>query len=797
MLLIFQKRGNVVESKAMTSYYPGQLWLVVLVYIIFLTGFFPLKPGDSESSSPEDLPPSWSRRVGRLVIIVIDALRLDFVKDTASSGSEFRIKYLEELIQEQRATLVVTRVSPPTVTLPRLKAIMTGSVPGFVDVIRNFDTKELVEDSLIRQWRLHGRNITLFGDDTWTKLFPGQFLREDPTTSFFVSDFSEVDTNVTRHLQAELSSADWDVMILHYLGLDHIGHVEGPRSPLVQPKLDEMSSVIRTVWDSVSSQEDGVMLVLGDHGMADGGGHGGASQAETLVPLVLVLAASPASSSLTSEALQVDIAPSLAAMTGVPIPRWSLGTVLQPALSGLSEQDLLEVVKHNAEHLQRIAAASGIVCDRGQDMLDEARKMYEEKEELWRTREMFSESSKIFQEEIVKEATKYDLYLIILTIIMLFLLLVTNLVTAMSWRHISAVHVTLMVTFMASTHCLLCSFTQSELCSVSASSVVKLTFSCGLILSSVASLSSVQLRDIRAVLPLTPSSRQSTFLVVSSAGSVVSLMSSSFIEEEHQTSYFFLTTFILLATQSPMSRTRVLRMSVTLLLHRVLRNFNQTGDKWSHLPDITDWLMLNSRSHLKLLALCTSLLFILIVLVENDNLVGKLLKTVIVTTLYLQKCSSDHLTDLAQLNYGLAVLNVCCSNKPRLQVMFDTFLIVISVLQSSTNIMVVSLLLAQLHLLKPSLSKLDRPYQALAVMLVSKASYFYFGNSNSLATIDVGAAYVGLVYYNPVIVSLLLALHTFSGPLLVLLFMSRVVQVESIVRTHYFYLLSELREGSI
>ena len=34
--------------------------------------------------------------------------------------------------------------------------------------------------------------MTFFGDDTWLKLFPGHFQREDGTTSFFVADYTEV-----------------------------------------------------------------------------------------------------------------------------------------------------------------------------------------------------------------------------------------------------------------------------------------------------------------------------------------------------------------------------------------------------------------------------------------------------------------------------------------------------------------------------------------------------------------------------------------------------------------------------
>ena len=90
----------------------------------------------------------------------------------------------------------------------------------------------------------------MYGDDTWLKLFPDTFLRVDGTSSFFVSvsccslkkciveiavlriscqDFTEVDDNVTRNIHSELQRNDWNGMIMHYLGLDHIGHKSGPR----------------------------------------------------------------------------------------------------------------------------------------------------------------------------------------------------------------------------------------------------------------------------------------------------------------------------------------------------------------------------------------------------------------------------------------------------------------------------------------------------------------------------------------------------------------------------------------
>jgi hypothetical protein len=44
-----------------------------------------------------------------------------------------------------------------------------------------------------------------------------------------LQDFTEVDHNVTRHVPRELSERDWSAFIMHFLGLDHIGHKAGPK----------------------------------------------------------------------------------------------------------------------------------------------------------------------------------------------------------------------------------------------------------------------------------------------------------------------------------------------------------------------------------------------------------------------------------------------------------------------------------------------------------------------------------------------------------------------------------------
>jgi len=112
------------------------------------------------------------------------------------------------LIDTDRAIPFTALASAPTVTLPRLKALTTGAVPGFLDAILNIAESDQSstlanQDNWIAQLArspsqranahqategdkvVQQRNIGFFGDDTWIKLFPGLFFRTDGTSSFF------------------------------------------------------------------------------------------------------------------------------------------------------------------------------------------------------------------------------------------------------------------------------------------------------------------------------------------------------------------------------------------------------------------------------------------------------------------------------------------------------------------------------------------------------------------------------------------------------------------------------------
>jgi ethanolaminephosphotransferase len=100
------------------------------------------------------------------------------------------------------------------------------------------------------------------------------------------------------------------------------------------------------------------------------------------------------------------------------------------------------------------------------------------------------------------------------------------------------------------------------------------------------------------------------FLALGTVGHALSVLSTSCLEEEHQIWYYWTTSFIFIMAVSLITDLRssastvhsnavkrvlfsrpFLALVLLLGLCRVSRAWNQTGDKWKHLPDIGDWLL--------------------------------------------------------------------------------------------------------------------------------------------------------------------------------------------------------------
>jgi len=237
------------------------------------------------------LPPTHDK----LVFLVVDALRADFVLPVAEPGDANQF-YANHVPLPSRLTdthptqsfLAHFIADAPTTTLQRIKGMTTGSLPTFIDAGSNFAGEQADEDNWLWQAKRAGKRIALAGDETWLNVFPRggkSSVWADglvwPYDSFDVEDLDTVDRGVREHLLELLDEPrqrDWDIVVAHGLGLDHAGHRFGAEHRETTRKLRETERLLRDVVERLDDQT--LLVVVGDHGMTDRGDHGGDSRDE-------------------------------------------------------------------------------------------------------------------------------------------------------------------------------------------------------------------------------------------------------------------------------------------------------------------------------------------------------------------------------------------------------------------------------------------------------------------------------------------------------------------------------------
>ncbi|XP_039613899.1 GPI ethanolamine phosphate transferase 3 [Polypterus senegalus] len=429
-------------------------WICFLFYAgigIFLSGFLLVKVEVNRTSSCRDplfsenwslniysknvsqnqlVDFCWSKpRFSRAVILIIDALKYDFaqfdskVKDPQHFQN--KIKVFSEFIQSSPANsrLYAFRADPPTTTMQRIKGFTTGTLPTFVDIGNNFASSAILEDNLISQMQKNGKRVVFMGDDTWDSLFPKHFQQSFPFPSFNVKDLHTVDNGILKHLYPSMKRKDWDIIIAHFLGVDHCGHRYGPDHPAMAEKLTQMDQVIRSVARRI--ENDTLLVVFGDHGMTDTGDHGGESQKETDAALFLY---TPSMLVSTEQELvepmvvpQIDLTPTLALLLGIPIPYSSIGKVMVQLIpSGdllnhnAQELEQAEALFINAKQVNRFLETYSLVAKHlPQETLDHLQDMYLKATKNYTVlRDAFATHSPLNSQELKKLISDFHIYLV-------------------------------------------------------------------------------------------------------------------------------------------------------------------------------------------------------------------------------------------------------------------------------------------------------------------------------------------------------------------------------------------------
>ncbi|KAJ0098112.1 hypothetical protein Patl1_28313 [Pistacia atlantica] len=707
-----------------------------------------------------------------------------------------------------------------------------------------------------------------------------------------VKDTVQVDQNVSQHLGDELSRDDWNLLILHYLGLDHVGHIGGRNSVLMAPKLVEMDQIVKMIHTSIiqtqESDQGNTLLVsaflffivsnntlelwkklvfafrilepfhfgnstcylnpeevvVSDHGMTESGNHGGSSFEETdSLALFFGLRnhVSDYASATNNTAYQVDIAPTLALLFGVPIPKNNIGVLISETFDSLKDDHRLRALELNSWQLLRLlqAHSSGLSCGNipyngfsdGKTTGTTACNGSTEKMFccLYMNAAVLHNSWKSKQ---VSESDRWEVYSSTFAAYHKFLK------TASEW---------------------LSSRATDKPVNLLASGVAAMLLSCLIFLSLILRMCrEVSLVEKQHHSELDSNSQRwhldETFVLGVIFILVVSITSSSMVEEEHYIWHFMASTLYLVllrkTAQLLPAGSRVFRgqnimssVFVLLISGRILRGWHQGGVNWTYLPDISKWLEQGGNDLVKAVQLVSGVMAICVGLYALSFFGSK---KIIVQVVGINFCiagllvlqyvmryqdntfvpSSDGATLLAQIIYailgsatvGTVVVipwlipihlsdmgsshNIYLSTlvprdikekSPLMEIRDSLYVIGWSyilcwcllqlLLQQPINSMPILLLLVQImtSMLYFSYSRLHHKewVEVSALCFLGMAGHFALGNSNTLATIDVAGAFIGISSHSTLLSGILMFSITYASPMLALLSMVVYMSVKS------------------
>lgn len=289
-----------------------------------------------------EVAPRLARRV---VVVIIDGLRL---------RDSYGLPFLDGL--RRRGIDASASSHYPSWSRPNYVSILTGVPPVISGVRNNHFRYPVLLDSLMDRANDAGMQVGYVG--TWDGP-PELFLQPINAASFgvdieFASDF--LDAHFAPWSGGFLSGArllirrHYPLVVMLAGDVDKAGHDEGAASDAYRIAARRVDQQLAKALEDIDLVRDAIVVVA-DHGHTDRGGHGGTEPEVLQVPFILAGAGIRAGSAIVDAQL-IDVAPTVAALLGLPAPGHGLGRTLTDGLI-ISESTAARIAGADQERIRR------------------------------------------------------------------------------------------------------------------------------------------------------------------------------------------------------------------------------------------------------------------------------------------------------------------------------------------------------------------------------------------------------------------------------------------------------------
>ena len=255
----------------------------------------------------------------RLVIVLVDALRYD------TSLDSHLMPTLVGLRANGASAEMLAR--PPSYSEPMWATLLSGAYPEISGApllnLAYDELSPLPAETLFSVSHRAGLTTAVSGFNWFERMIPAA---ERDAGFFTAGEDHAADVTVLEAALPWLAARDARLILIHLDQVDYAGHHEGgPRDPHWAEAAARVDGMLHSIISQLDLTRD-TLLVVGDHGQIDRGGHGG-QDLEALTTVFVVAGAGVRPGDLGTIAM-ADVAPTMATLLGVPLPSANQGHIL-------------------------------------------------------------------------------------------------------------------------------------------------------------------------------------------------------------------------------------------------------------------------------------------------------------------------------------------------------------------------------------------------------------------------------------------------------------------------------------
>ncbi len=284
---------------------------------LLASAYTPRPPLVSLDLEPGENGPPLAKR---LVVVVVDGWR----SDTLSA-----MPFTDELWA--RSASAVLHLTPPANATAGWYTLLTGATPELLGMpllpSADWPGPPLPPGSLLAMAVAAGRPCAIADHATWQSRYPGDWCA---ARLFVPGESATADAQIAAGAQ-DMEQGQPALMLVHLRHLADMGRRYGATGTRYRQAAQTLDAMIRQVVEPALA-DGAAVAVIGSHGLSDGGRIGGAEAAITQVPFFLMGPGVVPGGYGTID--DVDVAPTLATLIGLPAPALAQGHVRYDMLAG-------------------------------------------------------------------------------------------------------------------------------------------------------------------------------------------------------------------------------------------------------------------------------------------------------------------------------------------------------------------------------------------------------------------------------------------------------------------------------